>query len=166
MTNPTAWMSSPAPRPCRTNPEAWFSKARTDQLAAAKECAQCPLLTPCRSYGLADPGLRGVWGGLTETERRKYRAGGPECRTNRGYLRHRAKKEVCPACEEWRTEQVQEARRDRLAEEHAKGGTRTGARIHGRLGESPCTACSTAAYRERQAEWAARPASQKTRRAA
>jgi WhiB family redox-sensing transcriptional regulator len=44
------------------------------QVAQAKEiCASCPVREPCRTWALAHPSERGVWGGLTERERRVLR---------------------------------------------------------------------------------------------
>lgn len=155
-----AWMRSGTDRACQNDPELWFSKDAKDKQAAIRACARCPLLVPCRAYALQTQPPHGIWGGLTETERRKYPEGAPGCGTQSAYLRHRAKGEQCTPCESWRAEQTEAERRARLADEHAKGGTRTGARIHLRLGEPACRACATAAYRERQSD----PASQKPRR--
>ena len=41
--------------------------------AAKAVCARCPVLRPCRAWALAHPGERGIWGGLTEAERRAAR---------------------------------------------------------------------------------------------
>lgn len=159
MTTPataTEWMRSSL-RPCAKDPEQWFTRSAKAKELAIEGCAVCPLLTPCRDYALTQQPSHGVWGGLTETERRKYRDGTPACQTLSGFMRHRAKGEQCTPCESWRTGQVEADRRSRLADEHLKGGTRTGARIHLRLGEKACRACSAASYRERQAELADRP---------
>jgi hypothetical protein len=153
------WMRYGTDRPCQNDPELWFSNSRKEKNQAIRACAGCPLLQPCRTYALAEQPSHGIWGGLTETERRKYRKGIPACGTRSAYLRHRAKAEQCITCESWRVEQIETDRRVRLADEHLKGGTRTGARIHLRLGEPACRACATAAYRERQSD----PASQKPR---
>ncbi|MBT2449451.1 WhiB family transcriptional regulator [Streptomyces sp. ISL-43] len=157
MTTPTDWMTDSGPRPCRTNPELWFSKSAKDKEAAVQACLACPLLIPCRDYALTTHVSHGVWGGLTETERRKFPNGLPACSTLSSYMRHRVKRETCAECEAWRATEVETARRASLADEHLKGGTRTGARIHLRLGERACPACATAAYREREAELAGRP---------
>ncbi|MEV0487337.1 WhiB family transcriptional regulator [Streptomyces sp. NPDC050508] len=61
--------------PCsRTDPEAMFPKADdTDGIAFAKRtCGECFARTECLEWAIA-PASRanfGVWGGLTETERR------------------------------------------------------------------------------------------------
>ena len=36
-------------------------------------CKDCPVLDPCRKMALEDHTLRGVWGGLSESQRRDYR---------------------------------------------------------------------------------------------
>lgn len=36
-------------------------------------CYDCPVLMQCRDYALANPGLSGTWGGLTEQERARTR---------------------------------------------------------------------------------------------
>lgn len=36
-------------------------------------CRRCPFLEPCRNYALAED-VHGVWGGLTDDERRSHRA--------------------------------------------------------------------------------------------
>lgn len=62
----------------QTDPELFFPDAGewTASRRAKKVCAACPLLTECRSWALNHPQLTpvGVWGGLTETERRRLRA--------------------------------------------------------------------------------------------
>lgn len=48
-----------------------------DSASEAKAvCAQCPVLRSCRAWALAHPAERGIWGGLTETERRAARRRG------------------------------------------------------------------------------------------
>lgn len=48
----------------------WTSDDPTEQRDAARRCAPCPALTACRAYGLEHHDERGVYGALTETERR------------------------------------------------------------------------------------------------
>jgi WhiB family transcriptional regulator, redox-sensing transcriptional regulator len=82
---------------CRPNPDGsvwdaaddlFFPEGRSDsdafaqQVEAAKAvCAACPVLSECRSYALANPGLTGfgVWGGLSEGERRQLAADRAAC---------------------------------------------------------------------------------------
>lgn len=66
---------------CREHPE-WFQPAeshyghieRRHVERARAACASCPALSPCRAYALAHPGESGIWGGLTEADRRAVRA--------------------------------------------------------------------------------------------
>jgi WhiB family redox-sensing transcriptional regulator len=62
----------------QSDPEAWFPEAGRSAAIAKAICARCPVQAPCLAYALARPGLRGVWGGLSERERRAVRqlAGG------------------------------------------------------------------------------------------
>lgn len=41
--------------------------------AAKRVCARCPVRLQCINYALADESLVGVWGGLTDRERREIR---------------------------------------------------------------------------------------------
>jgi WhiB family redox-sensing transcriptional regulator len=71
-----AWRSQAA---CRgAAPGLFFPDGRQpgyrEQVAEAKAiCAACPVREPCRTWALAHPPERGVWGGLTERERRALR---------------------------------------------------------------------------------------------
>ena len=54
----------------------WFPDPDDAKVAEMVEraksvCAGCPVLAPCRRWALAHPAERGVWGGLTEGERRR-----------------------------------------------------------------------------------------------
>ena len=57
----------------QSDPEAWFPEAGEAANLAKAICARCPVLAPCRAYALGRPELRGVWGGLSERERRAVR---------------------------------------------------------------------------------------------
>lgn len=46
-------------------------------IQAKRICAGCPERLPCLEYALADPGLLGIWGGLTTRERVDMRRGRP-----------------------------------------------------------------------------------------
>ncbi|WP_188546401.1 WhiB family transcriptional regulator [Rhodococcoides trifolii] len=55
-------------------PENERGHARSILVAKARKiCEQCPVLTECRAYALAVDERHGVWGGLSETDRRKRR---------------------------------------------------------------------------------------------
>jgi WhiB family redox-sensing transcriptional regulator len=45
-----------------------------EQVAEVKAiCGGCPVREQCRAWALAHPAERGVWGGLTEADRRRLR---------------------------------------------------------------------------------------------
>ena len=73
-----AWRNRAA---CRdTSPELFFPIGTTgialDQIDAAKHvCQQCPVADECLEFALATNQEAGVWGGLTEEERRRLRKG-------------------------------------------------------------------------------------------
>ena len=55
----------------------WFSGNQAKIADAKAVCAQCPVLALCRDYGLtAGRHEWGIWGGLTEDERRSRRRQG------------------------------------------------------------------------------------------
>ena len=67
------WVSRAA---CRGVDTSLFFPERGDHesISAAKAvCATCQVVRPCRAWALAHPGERGIWGGLTEAERRAVR---------------------------------------------------------------------------------------------
>jgi hypothetical protein len=53
----------------------WFPGPDLAATAAAKAvCETCPALSACREWAIAqEPPLYGIWGGLTENERRQVR---------------------------------------------------------------------------------------------
>lgn len=56
---------------CRHNPDLWYSVSADDVRHAKAICLiACPVLTLCRDYALATEQTFGVWGGLSEKERR------------------------------------------------------------------------------------------------
>jgi WhiB family redox-sensing transcriptional regulator len=66
---------------CRdTSPELFFPIGTTgvalEQIDAAKRvCHECPVASECLEFALATNQEAGVWGGLTEDERRRLRKG-------------------------------------------------------------------------------------------
>lgn len=66
-----AWQADAA---CRGEPVDLFFPERPADTGLAREiCAGCPVVVECRAYGLAHPGLLGLFGGLDEVERRRIR---------------------------------------------------------------------------------------------
>ncbi|MET7651554.1 WhiB family transcriptional regulator [Streptomyces sp. NPDC005486] len=60
------------PLPCRADPDAYFA-AGTRPPVARLLCAGCGYVEACGVYAVGDSRLVGVWGGLTEGERRMLR---------------------------------------------------------------------------------------------
>ncbi len=55
---------------CREYPDLqWFGKSQRTSKAAKAVCAVCLVRAECLSFAMADPGLDGIWGGLTARER-------------------------------------------------------------------------------------------------
>lgn len=102
----------------QTDPEVFYPEKGGSPRDAKKICLSCEVRAECLEYALAHDERFGVWGGLTETERRPlHRAyvkahAGPEATgcgdakgTEKGYGRHRRRKEdPCTACTEAATE--------------------------------------------------------------
>lgn len=67
------------------DPELFFPlQGQTTLADAAKAvCARCDIVAACRAWALDQPQLSGVWGGMTETERYRWRRAhpGPQGRT-------------------------------------------------------------------------------------
>lgn len=62
---------------CRTSgyPDMWFPQPTEFTLIklAQKVCYRCPVIMECRSIALARGERNGVWGGLSETQRKRMR---------------------------------------------------------------------------------------------
>jgi hypothetical protein len=73
MTRRPAWWSDAA---CRAAPVSitWFPERGQDGTRAVEVCRSCLVLEECRTWSLDQgPGLVGIFGGLTEKDRRKLR---------------------------------------------------------------------------------------------
>ena len=69
--NPLAWQSDSL---CaQTDPEAFFPEKGRSTRDAKKICASCEVRTRCLEYALQNDERFGIWGGLSERERRKLR---------------------------------------------------------------------------------------------
>ena len=55
----------------QVDPEAFFPEKGASPRAAKRVCTECPVRTQCLEYALANGERFGVWGGLSEQERRK-----------------------------------------------------------------------------------------------
>lgn len=60
----------------QTDPEAFFPEQGGSTKDAKRICARCPVKTECLNYALANDERFGVWGGLTERERRRLKRRG------------------------------------------------------------------------------------------
>ena len=69
--NPDDWRQDAA---CRDLDKAIFFPDSEEETGAAKAvCATCPVRDACLEFALVTRQDDGVWGGLTETERRRLR---------------------------------------------------------------------------------------------
>lgn len=109
-------------------PDDMFPDSHPAEIAYALSfCRVCPVLFECREYALAERIQHGVWGGLTEDQRRDtqtVRARGPKtpaaCGTEAGARKHRRDGEaVCGDCRsaERRERQKREEKRAARAAE-------------------------------------------------
>lgn len=74
------WEETPAPGlwiargACRGAPTRMFFPENASEAGEAlRVCRRCPVRPDCAGYALAIPGLEGIWGGLTEANRRRHR---------------------------------------------------------------------------------------------
>lgn len=69
--DPLAWQSDSL---CaQTDPEAFFPEKGGSTRDAKKICTSCEVRTNCLEYALKNDERFGIWGGLSERERRKLR---------------------------------------------------------------------------------------------
>jgi WhiB family redox-sensing transcriptional regulator len=69
--NPLAWQTDSL---CaQTDPEAFFPEKGGSTREAKKICGSCEVRTSCLEYALENDERFGIWGGLSERERRKLR---------------------------------------------------------------------------------------------
>jgi WhiB family transcriptional regulator, redox-sensing transcriptional regulator len=57
----------------QTDPEAFFPEKGGSTREAKKVCASCEVKSECLDYALANDERFGIWGGLSERERRKLK---------------------------------------------------------------------------------------------
>lgn len=55
------------------DPDLWFPKKGDSIRGAKRVCARCLVRPECLEYALANDERHGVWGGLSEFDRRKVR---------------------------------------------------------------------------------------------
>ena len=69
--NPLAWQTDSL---CaQTDPEAFFPEKGGSTRDAKKICSSCEVRAKCLEYALENDERFGIWGGLSERERRKLR---------------------------------------------------------------------------------------------
>jgi WhiB family redox-sensing transcriptional regulator len=69
--NPLAWQTDSL---CaQTDPEAFFPEKGGSTRDAKKICGSCEVRNQCLEYALQNDERFGIWGGLSERERRKLR---------------------------------------------------------------------------------------------
>lgn len=69
--NPLAWQTDSL---CaQTDPEAFFPEKGGSTRDAKKICTSCEVRNQCLEYALQNDERFGIWGGLSERERRKLR---------------------------------------------------------------------------------------------
>ncbi len=70
-TDPLAWQADAL---CsQTDPEAFFPEKGGSTRDAKRICAQCTVKAECLEYALNNDERFGIWGGLSERERRRLR---------------------------------------------------------------------------------------------
>lgn len=82
--DPLEWMSRGL---CaQTDPEAFFPEKGGSTREAKRICLSCEVRTECLEYALDNEERFGIWGGLSERERRRVRkrATSPDTTTPRG----------------------------------------------------------------------------------
>ena len=57
----------------QTDPEAFFPEKGGSTREAKRVCAGCPVRLQCLEYALGNDERFGIWGGLSERERRRLR---------------------------------------------------------------------------------------------
>ena len=57
----------------QTDPESFFPEKGGSTRDAKKVCQTCPVKTECLEYALAHDERFGIWGGMSERERRKLK---------------------------------------------------------------------------------------------
>lgn len=66
-------MNEPMATPCSHEPDLFFSHSERKIQRALAACATCPFIQICREEALRNDERHGIWGGLTEDDRRRAR---------------------------------------------------------------------------------------------
>ncbi|MDQ3877780.1 MAG: WhiB family transcriptional regulator [Actinomycetota bacterium] len=59
------------------DPDLWFSVGAFEHKQAKMICRRCPVKRQCLTYAMEAPVDHGIWGGMTERERRRHRRTAP-----------------------------------------------------------------------------------------
>ena len=70
LTRTTDWLTT---APCRTDPDTMFDTTDAGVEAAKEFCRRCPAVERCLQWALDTGEEHGVWGGMSEDERRPLR---------------------------------------------------------------------------------------------
>lgn len=106
--------------------DTWYPDKGQSPKDAKGICYECPVRTQCLQYALDHDERFGVWGGLSETERRKLAAGRPR--------RPQRTRHIPLDPPTW----------------HPQCGTESGSKKHSREGENSCAACKQASSEARR----------------
>lgn len=60
----------------RFDPDLFFAPGAIEHKEAKRVCRECPVQMQCLSYAMSTPVDHGIWGGMTERERRRHRRQG------------------------------------------------------------------------------------------
>ncbi|HEV3473119.1 MAG TPA: WhiB family transcriptional regulator [Actinomycetota bacterium] len=55
------------------DPDLWFAIGALEHRQAKRICRDCPVQRECLSYAMDHPVDHGIWGGMTERERLRWR---------------------------------------------------------------------------------------------
>ncbi len=55
------------------DPDLWFAVGAVEHKQAKSICGRCPVQSACLQYAMSAPITHGIWGGMTERERRRVR---------------------------------------------------------------------------------------------
>jgi WhiB family redox-sensing transcriptional regulator len=55
------------------DPDLFFAVGAREHKLAKRICRTCPVRRECLAYAMDEPVDHGIWGGMTERERRRYR---------------------------------------------------------------------------------------------
>lgn len=57
----------------KSDPDLFFAVGAIEHKQAKRICRSCPVREQCLTYAMDSPVDHGIWGGLTERERRRWR---------------------------------------------------------------------------------------------